>query len=123
MGEEEREPALIEQLKEVKLSERRKRELARFLKRLKRELGVVEVYIFGSRAYGNPLLESDLDMIVVSEEFGKRSFIENMELLSRMWDGSFTVEMFPYTPEQLRKYAERKTVVSEALRKGIRIRL
>jgi predicted nucleotidyltransferase len=123
MGEEEREPALIEQLKGVKLSERRKRELARFLKRLKRELGVVEVYIFGSRAYGNPLLESDLDMIVVSEEFGKRSFIENMELLSRMWDGSFTLEMFPYTPEQLRKYAERKTVVSEALRKGIRIRL
>jgi Nucleotidyltransferase domain. len=123
MGEEEREPALIEQLKGVKLSERRKRELARFLKRLKRELGVVEVYIFGSRVYGNPLLESDLDMIVVSEEFGKRSFIENMELLSRMWDGSFTVEMFPYTPEQLRKYAERKTVVSEALKKGIRIRL
>jgi len=123
MGEEEREPALIEQLKGVKLSERRKRELARFLKRLKRELGVVEVYIFGSRAYGNPLLESDLDMIVVSEEFGKRSFIENMELLSRMWDGSFTLEMFPYTPEQLRKYAERKTVVSEALRKGIRISL
>jgi predicted nucleotidyltransferase len=123
MGEEEREPALIEQLKGVKLSERRKRELVRFLKRLKRELGVVEVYIFGSRVYGNPLLESDLDMIVVSEEFGKRSFIENMELLSRMWDGSFTVEMFPYTPEQLRRYAERKTVVSEALRKGIRIRL
>jgi len=123
MGEEEREPALIEQLKGVKLSERRKRELARFLKRLKRELGVVEVYIFGSRAYGNPLLESDLDMILVSEVFGKRSFIENMELLSKMWDGSFTVEMFPYTPEQLRRYAERKTVVSEALRKGIRIRL
>jgi Nucleotidyltransferase domain. len=123
MGEEEREPALIEQLKGVKLSERRKRELVRFLKRLKRELGVMEVYIFGSRAYGNPLLESDLDMIVVSEEFGKRSFIENMELLSRMWDGSFTVEMFPCTPEQLRKYAGRKTVVSEALRKGIRIRL
>jgi Nucleotidyltransferase domain. len=123
MGEEEREPALIEQLKGVKLSERRKRELVRFLKRLKRELGVMEVYIFGSRAYGNPLLESDLDMIVVSEEFGKRSFIENMEVLSRMWDGSFTVEMFPYTPEQLKKYAERKTVVSEALRKGIRIRL
>ena len=123
MGEEEREPALIEQLKGVKLSERRKRELARFLKRLKRELGVVEVYIFGSRAYGNQLLESDRDMIVVSEEFGKRSFIENMELLSRMWDGSFTVEMFPYTPEQLRRYAERKTVVSEAMRKGIRIRL
>ncbi len=123
MGEEKGEPALTEQLKGVKLSERRKRELVRFLKRLKRELGAVEVYIFGSRAYGTPLLESDLDMIVVSEEFGKRDFIENMELLSRMWDGSFSIEMFPYTPEQIEKYAEKKTVISEALKKGIRIRL
>ena len=90
---------------------------------MKRELGAVEVYIFGSRVYGTPLLESDLDMIVVSEEFGRRGFIENMELLSRMWDGSFTVEMFPYTPEQLERYAEKKTVVSEALKRGIRIRL
>ena len=90
---------------------------------MKRELGAVEVYIFGSRAYGTPLLESDLDMIVVSEEFGKRDFIENMELLSRMWDGSFSIEMFPYTPEQIEKYAEKKTVISEALKKGIRIRL
>jgi len=123
MGEEKGKPALTEQLKGVKLSERRKRELVRFLKRLKRELGAVEVYIFGSRAYGTPLLESDLDMIVVSEEFGKRDFIENMELLSRMWDGSFAVEMFPYTPGQIEKYAEKKTVISEALKKGIRIRL
>jgi len=123
MGEEKGRPSLIEQLKGVKLSERRKRELVRFLKRLKRELGAVEVYIFGSRVYGTPLLESDLDMIVVSEEFGRRDFIENMELLSRMWDGSFTVEMFPYTPEQLERYAEKKTVVSEALKRGIRIRL
>lgn len=123
MGEEKGRPSLIEQLRRVKLSERRKRELVRFLKRLKRELGAVEVYIFGSRVYGTPLLESDLDMIVVSEEFGRRDFIENMELLSRMWDGSFTVEMFPYTPEQLERYAEKKTVVSEALKRGIRIRL
>jgi len=123
MGEEKGRPSLIEQLKGVKLSERRKRELVRFLKRLKRELGAVEVYIFGSRVYGTPLLESDLDMIVVSEEFGRRDFVENMELLSRMWDGSFSIEMFPYTPEQIEKYAEKKTVISEALKKGIRIRL
>ncbi len=123
MGEEKGRPSLIEQLKGVKLSERRKRELVRFLKRLKRELGAVEVYIFGSRVYGTPLLESDLDMIVVSEEFGRRDFVENMELLSRMWDGIFSIEMFPYTPEQIEKYAEKKTVISEALKKGIRIRL
>ncbi len=123
MGEEERESTLIKKLEKIKLSKRRKYELVKFLKRLKEELGVVEVYIFGSRAYGTPLLESDLDIIVVSDEFGKRNFIENMELLSMMWDGSFTIEIFPYTPDQINKYANRKTVISEAIKRGIKIKL
>lgn len=92
-------------------------------KRQRRELGVSEVYLFGSRIYGIPLKDSDLDMVVVSEKFKERGFIENMELLSRLWDGSFTIEMFPYTPEQIKKYNGRKVVVTEALEKGIKIDL
>ncbi|MDW8073500.1 MAG: nucleotidyltransferase domain-containing protein [Nitrososphaerota archaeon] len=115
--------ALMKELEGVKLSKRRKAELARFLRRLKKELGVVEVYLFGSRVYGTPLRESDLDILVVSEEFAKRSFIENMILLSRMWDGSFTIQAFPYTPSQIIEYRDRKTVVHEALKRGLRIKL
>jgi len=110
-------------LKDLKLSKRRKAELVKFLRKLRDELGVEEVYLFGSRVYGTPLEESDLDMLVVSEEFGKRSFLENMELLSRLWDGSFTLEMFPYTPSQIKSYRDRKVVIAEALNKGIKIEL
>ncbi|MEM4500681.1 MAG: nucleotidyltransferase domain-containing protein [Thermofilaceae archaeon] len=111
------------ELGKVRLSKKQKRELLAFLKRLRDELDVSEVYLFGSRVYGTPLADSDLDMVVVSEKFKERSFIENMELLSRLWDGSFTLEMFPYTPEQLEKYKGRKVVVTEALEKGVKLDL
>ncbi|MEM0459764.1 MAG: nucleotidyltransferase domain-containing protein [Thermofilaceae archaeon] len=111
------------ELDRVRLSKKQKRELLAFLKRLRDELDVSEVYLFGSRIYGTPLADSDLDMVVVSEKFRERSFIENMELLSRLWDGSFTLEMFPYTPEQLEKYKGRKVVVTEALEKGVKLDL
>jgi len=112
-----------EELSRVKLSRRQKRELLAFMRRLREDLGASEVYLFGSRVYGVPLKDSDLDMIVVSEKFKERSFIENMELLSRLWNGSFTIEMFPYTPEQIKKYNGRKVIITEALEKGIKIDL
>ncbi len=111
------------ELEKVRLSSRQKRELISFLKHLKKELRVREVYLFGSRVYGVPLRDSDLDVLVVSEEFSKHSFIENMEALSRLWNGSFTLEIFPYTPEQIEKYRGRKTVITEALEKGVKIEL
>jgi len=112
-----------EELSRIKLSKRQRRELLAFMRRLKEELGASEVYLFGSRVYGIPLKDSDLDMIVVSEKFKERGFIENMELLSRLWDGSFTIEIFPYTPEQIKKYNGRKVIITEALEKGIKIDL
>jgi len=114
---------LIRELDNVKLSKKQKRELASFLRRLKKVLNVSEVYLFGSRVYGTPLVDSDLDMIVVSDEFRKRGFIENMILLSMLWDGSFSLEMFPYTEEELKKFYGKKTIVTEALEKGVRIKL
>ena len=114
---------MIRELDNVRLSKKQKRELASFLRRLKKVLNVSEVYLFGSRVYGIPLVDSDLDMIVVSEEFRKHSFIENMILLNMLWDGSFSLEMFPYTGEELRKFYGRRTIVTEALEKGVRIKL
>ncbi len=107
----------------VTLSKRRKKELVRFLLKLRKLLHVEEVYVFGSRVYGTPLEDSDLDLVIVSEEFGKRNYVENLIMLTSLWDGSFTLEMFPYTPSQIREYRDRKTVIAEALTKGIRIKL
>ncbi|MCS7098356.1 MAG: nucleotidyltransferase domain-containing protein [Candidatus Methanomethyliaceae archaeon] len=113
----------MEELKKIKLSKNQMKELLNFMRLLKEELNVSEIYIFGSRVYGIPLKDSDLDMLIISDKFKERSFIENMEILSKLWNGSFTIEMFPYYPEQLKKYKGKKIVITEALEKGIRIDL
>lgn len=48
-----------EGLGRVKLSKRQRRELLAFMRRLRDELEASEVYLFGSRAHGVPLKDSD----------------------------------------------------------------
>lgn len=47
-----------------------------FKKSLKKKLKSVEVILFGSYAFGNPHSDSDIDLLVISPEFEKKSIIE-----------------------------------------------
>ena len=109
------------ELEKIEISRRKKKEIAKLLNKLKKELKVEEAYIFGSRVYGNPLRESDIDILIVSDEFKNKGFIENMIRVSMLLDGNLDVEIFPYTREDLIKYKGKKIVITEALEKGMRI--
>jgi predicted nucleotidyltransferase len=109
------------ELEKIEISKRKKKEIAKLLNKLKKELKVEEAYIFGSRVYGNPLRESDIDILIVSDEFKNKGFIENMIRVSMLLDGNLDVEIFPYTREDLIKYKGKKIVITEALEKGMRI--
>jgi len=111
------------ELEKIEISKRKKKEIAKLLNKLKKELKVEEAYIFGSRVYGNPLRESDIDILIVSDEFKNKGFIENMIRVSMLLDGNLDVEIFPYTREDLIKYKGKKIVITEALEKGMRIML
>lgn len=106
---------------EINISSSFKKELSSYLKKLKEELNVEEVIFFGSRVCGNHLLDSDLDIIVISKSFEGMPFLQRMELLYRLWDGKHTLEQFPYTPSELKKFKRSKVVIFEALSKGIRV--
>jgi predicted nucleotidyltransferase len=109
------------ELEKIEISKRKKKEIAKLLNKLKKELKVEEAYIFGSRVYGNPLRESDIDILIVSDEFKNKGFVENMIRVSMLLDGNLDVEIFPYTREDLIKYKGKKIVITEALEKGMRI--
>jgi predicted nucleotidyltransferase len=109
------------ELEKIEISKRKKKEIAKLLNKLKKELKVEEAYIFGSRVYGNPLRESDIDILIVSDKFKNKGFIENMIRVSMLLDGNLDVEIFPYTREDLIKYKGKKIVITEALEKGMRI--
>jgi len=109
------------ELEKIEISKRKKKEIAKLLNKLKKELKVEEAYIFGSRVYGNPLRESDIDILIVSDEFKNKGFIENMIRVSMLLVGNLDVEIFPYSREDLIKYKGKKIVITEALEKGMRI--
>jgi len=116
MGEEE-------VLNRLRIPDEFREALRDYLSRLRGALAVDEVLFFGSRVYGEPLKSSDLDMIVVSPDFEGMSFPERLSLLSRLWLEPYPLEVLGYTTEELSRYYRKKTVVTEALDKGVRIRL
>jgi len=72
-----------------------------FIKKLKQEIPIKEIILFGSYAYGNPKEYSDIDLAVISDWFEGRSRIENMQYLSRISARYNTlVEALPFTEKE-----------------------
>lgn len=84
-------------------------------------LPVQEAYLFGSRARGDSLKESDVDVVIVSAGFKKYDFFQRMVEVSKKWNGPEPLEALCYTPEEFSKKKNQIGIVKEALTRGIRI--
>lgn len=100
--------------------------LNKYLARIKSIYAPEEMWLWGSRAYGNPGEFSDIDLIVVSNKFSdmkfiKRmyKFIESIDLLSDR--NAEVVDVLCYTPAEFARKREQISIVNEAVKKGIRI--
>ena len=51
--------------------------LRSFKKELTKEMPVKKMILFGSRAWGKPHRDSDVDLIIVSSKFRKKRSLEN----------------------------------------------
>jgi len=82
------------------------------------------IILFGSRARGNHLKDSDYDLIVVSSRFEGIPFTKRMVMLTRkIYEqgarGSF--ELLCYTPEEFKRKKKELGTVSSALSEGIEL--
>lgn len=93
----------------------------RYLKSL--PVKVESAILFGSTAYGERLRDSDIDLIIVSEDFEGVPFERRMLLLHKFWRHRVPLEVFGFTPKELESLKHRSIIVQEALEKGERIRL
>ena len=94
---------------------------ARYLPRLKRLYRPAMVLVFGSRARGDALAESDLDLLVVSERFRGVPFVERASRLLTDLDLDIPAEVLCYTPEELARKGQELGIVSLALEEGLRL--
>lgn len=96
-----------------------KRFTARYLPRLRRRYRPELVLAFGSRARGDAIAESDLDLLIVAERFGAIPFLARASTVLGDLDPPFAVDLLCYTPEEFRRKQEELGIVSLALEEGI----
>lgn len=96
-----------------------RRFVADHLPRLKQLYEPALVLAFGSRARGDALEESDLDLIVVSTRFQGIPFLERATRVLNDLDVPFAVDVLCYTPDELAAKRDEIGTVSAALEDGL----
>ena len=86
---------------------------------LKRRFHPDKILLFGSRARGDHLEESDIDLIIVSKEFRNLPFRERMIQAYSFWDSAIDLEQICYTPEEFEEMKKRIGIVQQAVNEGI----
>lgn len=98
------------------------KEVIKELKRIKLEVGkhysIKKMLLFGSRARGEELLESDVDLIVVSPQFTPLPFRKRPDRFLDAWTLSVDLEVLCYTPEELARKEKELGLVKEALKQA-----
>ena len=78
-------------------------EVIAHLRKLKERTGY-EIYLFGSYARGDHLLDSDVDVLVVSEEFEGMSPPERASKVRQMLPEDVAFEIIALTPAEFREF-------------------
>ncbi len=79
---------------------------------------VYSAYIFGSFARGNTHAGSDLDIAIISPQFGHNSFDERLTLMHLDTDPMSIIEPHPFSPADL---DEKYNFLAQEAKQGIRI--
>src|SRR5207245_6818421 len=65
-----------------------------YVRRLARDITVRQAILTGSRATGTYLEDSDVDLIIVSDDFSKMQLPERLKYLQKQWKSRLPIEAF-----------------------------
>jgi len=91
----------------------------RYIQKLARSMTINKAILTGSWATGKYLEDSDVDLIIVSDDFSKMTLSERLSYLQKNWKNRVPLEAFGYTVEEFQKLRRRSTYVRDAIRNGI----
>jgi predicted nucleotidyltransferase len=80
------------------------------IRKLLHKVGAGRGILFGSRARGDYLLSSDVDLIVISDDFAGTSFPQRMIFLHEHWELPYYLEGLPYTEEEFARLKHTSSV-------------
>jgi predicted nucleotidyltransferase len=85
---------------------------------LRRRFAPERVIVFGSRARGDAIEHSDLDVLVVAGAFRDVPWLERAPTVTLDCDIRFGVELLCYTPDKFERKREEWGIVRTAVREG-----
>jgi uncharacterized protein len=91
----------------------------RHLPTLRDRFAPLQVIVFGSRARGDALTTSDLDLILVSPRFAAVPFLKRPVEVLEVLDYPGGLELLCYTPQEFAEKREELGIVRTALEEGI----
>ncbi len=86
--------------------------------RLQAQIEPERVILFGSRVWGTPRPDSDLDVVVVSERFRDLPFGERMAWLLWLADFDKHIDFFCYTPDEFDRVQRLSSIIEDAVQRG-----
>lgn len=88
---------------------------------LEGKLNIDKVILFGSAAKNRLSRDSDIDIIVLSNDFKRMGFLKRLELLSHARNGNsrkFPMDIIGYTPAEFDKLSKESVILGEAKLNG-----
>ncbi|MEK9178982.1 MAG: nucleotidyltransferase domain-containing protein [Patescibacteria group bacterium] len=82
---------------------------------------ISEAYLFGSRVKGTEHAGSDIDLCIISEEFGKDRQKERVNLMNLQKSDNYIIEPHPFSPADF--YRGVDLLAKEIQRTGIRLQM
>lgn len=97
------------------------KKIINFKKKIDKDIHINKMLLFGSLARGNYKRWSDIDLLVVSEDFKNIKKVRRPVRLYDYWTYKYPVDFFCYTPKEFKRLSKRITIVREAIKEGIEI--
>ncbi len=93
-----------------------------FVKNIRKKMKIDKAILFGSRARGDYLDDSDYDILLVSPAFEGVFFTKRISGLYKFWKYfPLNIEPLCYTPEEFEKKKTQIGIVQQAIKEGIEI--
>lgn len=90
-----------------------------FKEKICQKYDIKEMILFGSQVSGEADENSDIDLIVVGEEFKGKSPLKRPFMLYLEWTMDYPVDFLCYTPEEFEEKRKEISIVRQAIKEGV----
>ncbi|MFH1200597.1 MAG: nucleotidyltransferase domain-containing protein [Candidatus Micrarchaeota archaeon] len=91
------------------------------VKAFKKLAGIEKAYLFGSYARGDAVEDSDVDLLLLSQRFEGKNYVERLKGLWLKWNLGLPADFICYTPKEFEREKKRISIAREALLEGVEI--